>query len=607
MSEGTKIRILPPQVANKIAAGEVVDRPASVVRELVENALDAGAAQINIEITAGGKKLVSVSDNGSGMSRDDALLSLERHSTSKIRDVDDIERISTLGFRGEALAAIASVSRLRMVTRQAETLAGIEIRMTGGILEDVRETGCPQGTLVEVRDLFFNVPARRKFLRSYQTEMSHVRDTFMVQALSHPAVGMTLKVDGRETYRCVATGLCEEKIRDLFGPDYLRNLCKVSFNNGKIAVDGYVSMPVYSRGDRNEQHVFINGRGTWAAVLNYAINEGYHSILPADRHPAVFLYISMDPALVDVNVHPAKKEVRFREPSEVRDAVIAAIRGGLARAGNRVFTGQTQVVAGSTQDTAQRPKALTQLIIEDLPETRVFKYPGIRPEAEHATALAQAPGIVGAGSARREDGGGDTEDAVSAPWTLCKVVGQIGGLYVLLETEDGYVVMDPHAAHERILFEKFMAQVLERKVPTQGLLIPETVDLAPRDAVVLRDNLGVIKEMGFGVSEFGGDSFVVDALPACFTGASAKGLLLEVSRNLEAAGSRGGKGRWREESIAQAACKASVKARDKLTLSEIEQLVIDLARTEMPYTCPHGRPTIIYTSFSELNRKFGRE
>lgn len=601
MSSKALIRVLPINVANKIAAGEVVDRPSSIVKELMENAIDASATQVDVEITAGGRKLVSVSDNGAGMNRDDAILSVERHATSKIHDVDDIERIATLGFRGEALAAIASVSRFRLVTCTKGEDAGTEVVITGGKIQDVRDFGAPVGTQIEVRDIFFNVPARRKFLRSYETEMSHVRDEFITQALAHCATGMSLKVDGRATYNLARKSTLADRLHDLFGSSYLKSLRDIGHSHAGVKVAGFASLPVATRSDRNEIYVFINGRPTSAPVVSNAIREGYRTLIPGDRFPSVFLFVEMDSSLVDVNVHPTKKEVRFRNPGDVRDAVIAAIRRALVAKDDPLLR-----PAGQGKDRPEPPQAaVTQLLIDNLPPTRVFNYPRIPQAPDGRIPPPAVPSATqktsGTESAPQGMPGG------TAPWSWCRVLGQIGKLYVLMETEDGLVLVDPHAAHERVLFEKYLGAIHKGRVDVQTLLIPETVELKPKDAIVVRKNQDLLKKMGFGISEFGADTFVVDALPSCFAGAAPSSILAEAAHNIEDAGSRGGKERSREEAIAQAACKAAVKARDRLNLDEIEKLVVELGKAEMPYTCPHGRPTVVFMSFSEINRKFGRE
>jgi DNA mismatch repair protein MutL len=595
MPAETVIRILPDDVANKIAAGEVVDRPASVLKELMENALDAGATRVDVEVVEGGRKAIVVSDNGRGMVRDDAVLSIERHATSKIRDVHDIERIATLGFRGEALAAIASVSRFSMITRAAGAESGVEILVSGGRVQEVKEAGCPVGTSVRVRHLFFNVPARRKFLRAEQTELAHFRQTFLVYALSHAEVGMSITVDGRVLYRLPPGARLEDRIRDLFGSETAAGLRPVQASLENVTIQGYAGLPHLSRTDRSGQFLFINRRPAAAALLSYALDEGYHSLIPKGRYPTVFLFISIDPGLVDVNVHPTKKEVRFRQPILVRDTLIESIREALAQA--------APAAAGPAPDGAPpaEPPAMPQptLRIEDLPVMRPFAYPRM------ALAPAGPAGDPAAADAKPAEPAA-TPAVPASPWAWCRVLGQVGGLYVVMETEEGMVLMDPHAAHERVLYEKFMKRVLDRESRSQGLLVPETVDLPPGDAQCVRRNLDLLKEMGFGISEFGGDSFIIDGLPVTLGNLAAGVVLREVAASLERGGSRGGAERWAQEAVAQAACKAAVKARDKLSVGEIEQLVVDLARSEMPYTCPHGRPTVIFMGYSELDRKFGR-
>ncbi|OGV75071.1 MAG: hypothetical protein A2340_14600 [Lentisphaerae bacterium RIFOXYB12_FULL_60_10] len=599
-----RIRVLPEQVANQIAAGEVVERPASVVKELLENALDAGSTRIEVNLAHGGTRLVSVADNGCGMGRDDALLCLERHATSKIRDVHDIEHIATMGFRGEAMAAIASVSRLRMVTAEAGAVSGTEVVVTGGRVGDVRDIGFPPGTLFEVRDLFFNVPARRKFMRSAPTELQHSRSVFLVQAIAHPAIAMSLRVDGRPLYELPAGGTLDDRLRDLFGAPYLDSFRAVRETIGDVTVSGFFSVPSFNRSDRQEQYTFVNGRPTTAPVLQYAVREAYHALMPSDRHPLYFLFVELDPGLVDINVHPTKREVRFRRSDGVRSAVIAAIRKALELpapaavpvAGQGVpFTGfdrPAPVPAGMGPAPGQ-----ATLRIENLPESRLVCYPSptvtmpvLPGMPEPATPAASLPPPVG-----------------SPPWAWCRIVGQVGGLYVVMETPDGLVLMDPHAAHERVMFERFMAAVEAGEVRSQGLLLPESIELVPRDAARVRQQLEVLRTMGFGISDFGGNAFVVDSLPACLGEASVGSIIMDIATAIEEAGPAGAKSRWREETIARAACRAAVKAHDRLSVEVLEQIVRDLAATRMPYTCPHGRPTMILTSFHELQRRFGRE
>ncbi len=617
------IRLLPVHVANKIAAGEVVERPASVVKELLENAIDAGATRIDVTVTAGGRKLIEIRDNGCGMNRDDALLSIERQATSKIRDVDDIERIDTLGFRGEAMPSIASVSRFILKTRRPDADAGTELVITGGSLQDVREVGVPAGTTVEVRDLFFNIPARRKFLRAFQTEQAHIKAVFTLHALAHPEIGLSLTADGRELHRLPAGATLEERLRDLFGADFCADLRPVGKSVNGVRVFGFAGLPNITRNDRSEQYVFINRRPATAPVIAYALREAYPP-LEGDRKPIVLLFIEMPPDRVDVNVHPTKREVRFHKPAEVREAIILAVSEalGVKRAAPNGLSSQVGTpprgVRGGFGETALPEETAPSVSLRTLvPEASAqpgdhrgsplqppFPYPGAMgdlPVAPTATAAPSAPAApTGTGLplfAAPESG---------SPWRWCRVLGQVAGRYVLLETDGGYVTVDPRAARERVLYERLMDTRKEGGTLSQRLLLPETVQLPPADAARLRKYLKVVQEMGFGVEDFGSDHFLVEALPDALGGVSCRELLANIAHDLENAGTRRGSEKWREELIAQAACRAAAGAQSALSDEEADKLVNALAATRMPYTCPRGRPTMIFTSTRELERKFGR-
>ena len=644
------IRLLPVQVANKIAAGEVVERPASVVKELLENAIDAGATRIDITITAGGRKLIEVRDNGCGMARDDALLCLERQATSKIRDVDDIERITTLGFRGEAVPSIASVSRFILKTRRAESDAGTEITVVGGSIQDVRDAGVPPGTSIEVRDLFFNVPARRKFLRAYQTEQAHIRTVFTLHALAHPDIGMSLTSDGREQTRLPPGATLEERVRDLFGADFSADLRPVDARMGHIRVYGFVSLPGQTRNDRSEQYIFINGRPATAPVIAYALREAYPP-LAQDRKPIVLLFLEIPPDSVDVNVHPTKREVRFHKPAEIREAIIRAIREALGM--SNAQHGMSNIQHGISNDQGEcatgEPLAETQgmpngqqgmsNIQQGMPNGQVKCATGERPREPLGIPVHTLPfGMAGRhalpGPARpprvalplrtpnselrtspppapaAPDGSGlplfVAPDSAS-PWKWCRVVAMLEGGYALLETDGGYVTVDPRAARERVLFESLMAHQGKAEAYSQRLLLPETVKLAPADAARLRKHLPLLLEMGFGVDAFGGDDhFVVEALPDVLGEVSCRELLGNIAHDLEHAGVRRGTEKWREEIVAKAACRVATGQGRVLALPEVEALVNALAATRMPYVCPRGKPTMIFTSYRELDRKFGK-
>ncbi len=589
------VRLLPIHVANKIAAGEVVERPASVVKELLENAIDAGASRIDVTVTAGGRKLVEVRDNGCGMGRDDALLSIERQATSKIRDVDDIEQIDTLGFRGEAIPSIASVSRFLLKTRRHDSEAGTELAVVGGSLQDVRDVGVPVGTAIEVRDLFFNVPARRKFLRAYQTEQAHIRSVFTLHALAHPELGLSLTADGRELVRLPQGATLEERVRDLFGAEFCAGLRPVGKTVNGVRVSGFAGLPNITRNDRSEQYVFINRRPATAPVIAYALREAYPP-LEGDRKPIILLFVELPPDQVDVNVHPTKREVRFRRPADVREALILAIGEALGvkrnAGGARPPDADAALPSGGLRTlvpgAAAKPPA-------------AFPYPAdTQPPASFSPPpLPAVPTGTGLPLfAAPEDG---------SPWRWCRVLGQVANRYLLLETDGGYVTVDPCAARERVLYERLMSgRRADGQTVSQHLLLPETVQLAPADAARLRKHLQVVQELGFGIVDFGRDHFLVEALPEILGDVPCRELLGNIAHDLENAGTRRGSEKWREELVAKAACRTASGNTRTLSNEEAEQLVTALAATRMPYTCPRGRPTMIFTSYRELERKFGR-
>ncbi len=603
----TRIRLLSPNVINKIAAGEVVDRPASVLKELIENALDAGARRLDLQLDNGGRKRICVADDGSGMDHDDALLAIERHATSKIRDVDDIEHIHTLGFRGEALAATAAVSRFQLKTALGDGCPGVEVNLSGGILRDVRPIGFPCGTTVDVRDLFFNVPARRKFLRAPATELAHARQVVIVHALAHPDIGYTLRADGKLLLNLAGDETLKQRIHSLFGADLPKMLRPVDFTASNIRVHGFTGIPPEGYRSRDHQFIFVNGRPAGAALIGYAIRESYQTLLPRDRHPPLVLFIETDPAQVDVNVHPQKREVRFREPAQVRDAIQQAIAAALQVSGH---TERGDDWATWPVFTAPRPKRDEPPTLPSAPILE-FDYPaasaGPPPAADGAACApvnnTEPPDTASLPTADPDSG----LPPPSAPWQRVRVVGQVGGLYVILETDDGLVIMDPHAAHERVLFDRYQRAVQAGRAASQDLLIPVTVTLAPLDTAALQPHLQELRALGFGIHEFGVDGFMIDAVPTGFEQISPQEWVAELVANFKRdGGSRRLPRGPRDDMVARAACHAAVKARQRLSTAEIEQLVGDLAATDMPYTCPHGRPILIHLSFADLRQRFGR-
>ncbi len=605
------VRVLPLHVANKIAAGEVVERPASALKELVENAIDAGADRIDISVTAGGKKLVSVRDNGCGMSRDDALLSLERQATSKIRDVDDIERIDTLGFRGEAIPSIAAVSRFTMTTREREAESGTRIVVNAGLMAEISECGAPPGTCVEVRDLFCNVPARRKFLRSYATEEGQVKSVFTVCALAHPELGFSLSVDGREMHRLSPGSTLEERISALFGRDFADELLPVRgasggepAEGGGVRVHGYVSRPSHDP-LRREQFVFVNGRPATAPIIAYALKEAYPSSSVNSR-PSAFLFIDLPPSEVDVNVHPSKREVRFRHPADVKAAILSAIGGALnVRPAPSAAPPQPSVPA--------TPSGGTGGAVASAPAAAPFAVPfqptlDVRPAPASAPSAAEAPAKASA-SAKAQDPA-STREAVAmpstaaGPWRSFKVLASTESGYVILETDAGIVTLNPQAAAERVAYERLLAALDGEGSVSQRLLIPETVHLSPLESARLKSFSGVLARQGFEIEEFGTDVWKIDAVPPLLAGRSAADAVASIAHDIGECGARRGE-RWREELIARSVAKTCAGSSRRFTAEAATRLVEELCRTRMPYVCPRGRPVMIFTSNRELLRKFG--
>lgn len=588
------ITLLEDQVINKIAAGEVVERPASVVKELFENAIDAQSDRIEVTVERGGARRLTLTDNGHGMTRDQALLSLERHATSKIQSEADIEQITTLGFRGEALAAIASVSRFTLTTRPADQLEGTLIHIEGGKIIRCEETGCPIGTQIEISDLFYNVPARRKFLRAEQTELSHIRQTILVHALAHPTVGITLTADGRALYQLHAAGTLADRISALYQPAFLHQLRPIQFHQDDIQLEGYAGLPQTGRKDRTDQFIFVNGRPASAPIVYHAVNEVYHPLIGRGRFPALFLFITLPPESVDVNVHPTKKEVRFRQPQPLRDTLIQALKKALQQT---IDPPEIDAQESTVPPTALPPQRERQqqweplLVRPDLIGVSKPKDPPSSPPTPAKQPATSEPSL-------------NANPPTEAPWGWCRTVGQLGGHYIVLETRDGFALMEPRAAHERVLYEKCMTAFESGSIAQQQLLAPETIELAPADAERVRQALPLLNELGFSIDAFGSDTFLIDALPVWVQHQPIEPLLYETARALAEGGRSKAAREGLAEIIMQTACAGAVRASDSLTEKAIEKLITDLAQTEMPYTSPHGRPTLIFTSYSELERSF---
>jgi DNA mismatch repair protein MutL len=597
----SRIRLLPEILASQVAAGEVIERPASVVKELVENSIDAGARKIEVSIRRGGISLIRVVDDGCGMDRDDALLSLERHATSKLRTAADLAAIATLGFRGEALPSIASVSRFRLTTRERDAIVGTEIIVSGGKIETVRDGGEAPGTQIEVRSIFYNLPARRKFLRTENTESRNLEHQLHLQATGHPEIAFAFVRDERVVFQLPAAGSLLERIRDLHGKELVDRLLPIEEGkNAAIQTGGLIGQAGVSRQTRAQQLVFVNGRAVENAVLTTALREGYHTALMKGQFPVTFLFLDLDPAAVDVNVHPAKREVRFRDPNAVREAVVAAVRRTLEsgrREWQEQFRAPPDPVATGIVDPRRSPTAPASIAPQSsLPDT-TEALPLRHPQPNESFVSAQA-------SSNWND---QPAAALAAREQQFQIIGVLNKLYVLMENQEGLVLVDQHAAHERILFEELRRRMEEQGVPSQRLLLAQTFELAPRDAEWVERNAATLQKMGIGIEPFGQNAFKIDSLPTFLDLSDPVTFMRKVIDGLKSASNGSSALRLGEEMIAKTVCRHAVKANDPLRYLEVEKLITDLLQCDLPYCCPHGRPTMIQISHLELEKKFGRK
>jgi DNA mismatch repair protein MutL len=663
-----RIKLLSEQVANQIAAGEVVERPASVVKELVENSLDADARKIAVEIGAGGRSLIRVTDDGLGMSRDDALLSLERHATSKIQRAEDLASIATMGFRGEALPSIASVSRFILTTRERENSSpeGTQIIVNGGTIAEVKVAGSATGTSIEVRQLFFNLPARRKFLRTEETEAAHIQHYLTLAALAFPEVAFTFVKDGRNVWQLPAfkseqaissrIEALRERFRALLGHEKLLSVnffasleenfrheeTEISFEaalpekseignrKSEIHIWGLIGSPGISRASRESQFAFVNRRPVENRGINYALIEGYHNSLMKGRYPVCCLFLEIDPAAVDVNIHPSKREVKFHREFEIRKFVAQSVRDALLAFHVEPLGKQnlTPELPGSSATSPRQPGVPETSALPNFPE-KLKPTPAtpaqIPPAAQTSLRMGfSSPPPLTIVASQSETQNPKTEISPSASSAKSAVtssplaatpllnvplrlVGVVGKLYVLLESDRGLVLLDQHAAHERILYEQMLNRLEQNgATPSQKLLLPETIELPPRDAQFLREQLVALTRLGVGLSEFGERTFLLDALPPFVKVPDTRRFVFDLVDELRAAGREVNLARLGEHTVAKTVCRHAVKANDPLAGKELENLVEDLRRCAMPYTCPHGRPTLIEMNYRELEKKFGR-
>lgn len=588
-----QIRLLGDQVINRIAAGEVVERPASAVKELVENSLDAGARSISVQLQAGGKRLIRVTDDGCGMDRDDALLALERHATSKLSQLKDLDSIATLGFRGEALSSIAAVSRFKLETSQ-ENGRGSRIIVNGGRIVSVAEAGLPRGSSIEIARLFFNVPARRKFMRSEATELSHVVRWLTRYSLTNMQVKFQLEQSGRYLIRVSPTTDRLQRIVQLFGQDLAQRLVPIGGEEQGLSITGFAGRPADATVRRDIQHVFVNGRAIQDRVLMHAVSTAYGNTVPRGRNTAIFLFLEIAPQRVDVNVHPQKTEVRFSQPSAVHDLVMEAVTAALSHGNVLPSYSQLRPSAAPSYAAATDLPAVTapELNEPSLPPLTPPYRPGGSPPAEAPAAdLFQSIQDPAAGITERQAG----------------ALAQYNESYILAEDKDGLILVDQHAAHERVIYERYLAAAEVNQVETQRLLFPVTIELSAHQFVLLEAELEEFRRLGFEIEPFGGTTVRVDGVPAPAADVEPAELLLELLGQASKAPSAVSEvGHLRRRLVTSAACQAAIKINHPLTQSAMQGLLDDLYQTVNPSTCPHGRPALFRLTLEEIERTFRR-
>jgi len=580
-SEASRIRVLPEELANKIAAGEVVERPASVVKELVENALDAGARSIVVEVRDGGRRLIRVEDNGEGMGPEDALLAFQRHATSKIARPEDLSAIRTLGFRGEALPSIAAVSRMKITARRREDLDGFCVELEGGVIQRAEAAGCPAGTVVEVRDLFFNVPARMKFLKGARAETDQISDVVGRAALGAEKVAFQLSVGGRELFRVSGNGAFPTRIAGLFGRKVLESLIPVEWTLGEMKLRGWISRPDTTRATAREIIIFINGRPVRDRVVLHAVLDAFRSVGPRDRYPAAVMFIETPPSGVDVNVHPAKHEVRFADGAAVHQLVSRGCRAALEGAGIPVAAHTVDSLSGFEQLPAPAQRVAQRAWPAEAWDERPSRFhePPLRlipkPAAEHD--LARLP-----------------------------LVGQFHNTYIVLDGGDELILVDQHAAHERILFHRLRAEIQRGEASFQRLLVPQVVELPSRKGRLLEANIERLRNLGLEVELFGESSAVVKGISPHLKGAEVVQMLQDLADELADMPSSSRVEEGLDRLVIVMACHGAIRSGKTLEHREMQRLLEELDRVPGAMTCPHGRPVVGRFPLSVIEKMFHR-
>jgi DNA mismatch repair protein MutL len=589
-----RIRVLPEGLTNKIAAGEVVERPASVVKELVENAIDAESRRIVIEIQGSGCRTIRVVDDGFGMEEDDVILALERHATSKIEKDEDLAAIQTLGFRGEALPSLAAVSKFELTSRTRASTAGTQIFVSGGVVKKVSQCGCPPGTQVWVRDLFFNQPARRKFLKTEKTEFGHVIDILTRLALSRPEVHFSLRLRTRQVHDWPGAVNLQQRLAQVFSKGFSQSWLPLSQQQGSVRIEGYLSPPELHRSSSRMLFLYVNGRAVRDQLLRIAILEAYRTLLPKGQFPLGVLLLELPAQQVDVNVHPTKAEVRFQDPRGLAKKVTSAVRTALSGMERQRWT--RPLAAKGWQRAVGIPiqKELKQVPLENMTVA----------EPRHSSYAALD--FLSAEAPASKDLAGEKEEEPRGIFGALTVIGQLHHSYILCEAEDGLILIDQHAAHERVFFEIFHREAMGGELPSQILMVPETIEVTGEEAAWLEDSLPMFSRLGFGLEPFGTNTFVVRAVPAVALRQEVQRLLLElVASGCEGARSLGAEALL-ENLLQSMACRVAIKAGQKMGKDEMVALLQQLDGLDLSSTCPHGRPLWWKLTLEELERMFGR-
>lgn len=639
------IKLLPENLINQIAAGEVVERPASVVKELVENSLDAGAKRLIIEVEGGGDDYLRITDDGHGMDREDALMAFERYATSKIASPEDLDNISSMGFRGEALATIASVSFMSLQTKKKGELEGTLIQNEGGKIVKNKQLGCPEGTQIEIKKLFYNTPARKKYLKNDATEYGHILDTVTGIALAFPEIAFKLVHDKKIVFDLPATEDHLSRIRGLLGRNVSQELIPVFYGHSKIHLSGYIGKPLIARSNRKNQYLFVNGRQVNSHVLSYAVKQSYHSLLPKEKHPTFVLFLALSPELVDVNVHPRKLEVRFADEKEIFSVFLRACKASLEKhvLAPKIDTRQNflserdhqtlkvedkpaqipayqndMVTANVADQTDEKQGAENETMhqendvsLNNLPNAEIDEeknagdYTSFSPlivesadkeqsETIDLEQIGEKHSVEQASMERRDD-------------NELKPLAQLNNSYILCSQGETLTIMDQHAAHERIRYEEILNDFENKKPASQPLLSPEQFDLSHQEADLLNANKDLLNKMGFEIEPFGGNTYSVFAVPAYLVNEDIRGTVMGIIDDITNNADKGDLQSRKERALTYAACRSAVKFGDKLDMEEMERLCKRIFEMKLPYTCPHGRPTMVKITKDELEKMFGRK